>query len=69
MNHTFCFSKPPSLTPTEKVPDGPLTGNGDIGVAVGCPQPGELHFHLGKNDLWNSDSRWETPEPGAMALL
>lgn len=61
MNRILYFNTPPSLTPTEKVPDGPLTGNGDIGVAVGCPQPGELHFYLGKNDLWNSDSRWETP--------
>lgn len=69
MERIFYFNKPPSNTPTEKMPDGPLTGNGDIGVAVGCEKPGELLFCLGKNDLWNSDSRWETPGTRSYGIL
>lgn len=61
MLNTLFFDTPPVLTPCSKVPDGPLAGNGDIGLALGCPQPGELHLYLGKNDLWNSYSHWETP--------
>lgn len=29
------FTAPPRLMPTRKLPDGPLLGNGDVGVAIG----------------------------------
>ena len=31
------FHAPPVLMPTRKLPDGPLLGNGDLGVAIGTP--------------------------------
>lgn len=61
MNRIFYFNEPPKRTPYDKMPDGPLSGNGDIGLALGCPEPDRLSFYLSKNDIWNSDSRWETP--------
>jgi len=33
------------------MPDGPLLGNGDVGVALGGP-PEAQRFHIGKNDFW-----------------
>jgi len=59
--HTLSFNSPPVNTPCNKVPDGPLTGNGDIGLVLAYPKPGTLRFYIGKNDLWNSYSHWETP--------
>lgn len=64
------FDAPPVHTPCDKLPDGPLLGNGDIGVAVSAaPQEGKLRFHIGKNDLWNSYSHWETPGMRSYGVL
>ncbi|MEI6810270.1 MAG: hypothetical protein WCN95_16245, partial [bacterium] len=30
------FTEPPVMMPTRKLPDGPLLGNGDVGVAIGA---------------------------------
>lgn len=47
------FSSFPVKTPTAGEPDGPLFGNGDIGVVAGGT--GEaLTFWLSKNDFWSS---------------
>lgn len=54
------FDKEPSATPSRKVPDGPLCGNGDIGIAVGAAAAlGTVDFYIGKNDIWNSYSYWD----------
>lgn len=60
--HTLHFDRPPSRMPTNKVPDGPLAGNGDIGLALHCPAPGALALYLGKNDIWNPQDldNWES---------
>lgn len=31
------LEQPPRVMPTRKIPDGPLLGNGDLGVAIGAP--------------------------------
>ena len=36
--------------------DGPLLGNGDVGVVLSGP-PEAVRFHFGKNDCWTRDSR------------
>ncbi len=60
--YTAEFDCPPLRTPCNQVPDGPLCGNGDIGVAaVAVPERGLVDFYLGKNDIWNSLSVGETP--------
>ncbi|MCX6880399.1 MAG: hypothetical protein NTW21_42325 [Verrucomicrobia bacterium] len=51
MDYTAVFDAPPQHVPTSYMPDGPLLGNGDLGVAIGGP-PQEQSFFLGKNDSW-----------------
>ncbi len=49
--HVFVMTEPPIRIPTGQIPDAPLLGNGDIGVAIGgtCERP---VFIFGKNDFW-----------------
>jgi alpha-L-fucosidase 2 len=42
------FTKPPVLMPTRKLPDGPLLGNGDLGVAIGGVVERQRYFGLGQ---------------------
>ena len=50
-SHTIVFDQPAAAVPTSGMPDGPLLGNGDLGVVQGGP-PEALTFYLGKNDFW-----------------
>jgi hypothetical protein len=52
--HTAVFARPPRNVPTNLMPDGPLLGNGDLGVVLSGP-PEEQRFHIGKNDFWYSE--------------
>ncbi|MBO9616299.1 MAG: hypothetical protein J7619_26630 [Dyadobacter sp.] len=47
------FTSTPRKVPTSKTPDGPLAGNGDIGLTLGG-DPDKLRFYLGKNDFWRA---------------
>ena len=49
--HVAIFDKPPQHVPTPGMVDGPLLGNGDVGVVLAGP-PEAQQFHLGKNDFW-----------------
>jgi hypothetical protein len=49
--HVAIFAKPPQHVPTRGMVDGPLLGNGDVGVVLAGP-PDAQQFHLGKNDFW-----------------
>ncbi|MCW1923841.1 hypothetical protein OKA05_14835 [Luteolibacter arcticus] len=50
--HAIIFGKPAARVPTAGMTDGPLLGNGDIGV-VQAGSPDLLSFHIGKNDFWS----------------
>jgi alpha-L-fucosidase 2 len=50
-NHIALFEKPPQHVPTQGMVDGPLLGNGDVGVVLAGP-PEAQRFHFGKNDFW-----------------
>lgn len=45
---TGVFTAPPILLPTRKIPDGPLLGNGDLGVAIGGVVERLKYFGLGE---------------------
>ncbi len=47
------FTTVPKKVPTAKTPDGPLAGNGDIGLTLGG-NPDKLVFYFGKNDFWRA---------------
>jgi len=49
--HAAVFTTPPQQTPFDTAVDGPLLGNGDIGVAIGGT-PELLRLFLSKNDCW-----------------
>jgi hypothetical protein len=51
--HTALFTQPPQRTPTDFMSDGPLLGNGDVGVVLAGP-PDEHFFYIGKNDFWKT---------------
>jgi len=51
MNYSAVFTEPPKGVPTYYMPDGPLLGNGDLGVALAGP-PEDQRFYIGKNDWW-----------------
>ena len=55
-NHLAVFNKPPTGVPSNLVVDGPLLGNGDIGVVLDGP-PSDQRFSIGKNDFWDYSSR------------
>jgi len=49
--HTILFTEPAGDVPTNGMVDGPLLGNGDLGV-VQAGTSDALAFYLGKNDFW-----------------
>jgi len=54
--HTGVFLQPPAYVPRNSAVDGPLLGNGDVGVVVGGTADAQV-FYIGKNDFW---SRYST---------
>lgn len=50
--YTGTFSSPPTQTSTSETPDGPLLGNGDLGVVV-LGTIDAMKFVLGKNEFWS----------------
>jgi len=52
---TLVMTKPPAHIPSGTVVDGPILGNGDVGVAIGGP-PEQQQFYLGKNDFWSQQA-------------
>ena len=50
--HAGVFVKPPEKVPTNGSVDGPILGNGDVGVALAGP-PGNQAWCIGKNDFWS----------------
>lgn len=55
MDYSAVFLAPPTNVPTKAMPDGPLLGNGDLGVTLAGP-PELQSFYIGKNDFWVGDS-------------
>ncbi|SEO89634.1 glycoside hydrolase family 95-like protein [Paenibacillus sp. OV219] len=47
------FHEPPKQVPSEKVVDGPLIGNGDVGVVLSGP-PEQQRIWISKTDFWKS---------------
>ncbi len=52
---TFVMTQPPKHVPSGTVVDGPILGNGDVGIAVGGP-PEKQRFYIGKNDFWSQQA-------------
>lgn len=57
--HVFVMTRPPRRIPTDQIPDAPLLGNGDIGVAI-AGDGAHQTFFFGKNDFWAQAHLGET---------
>lgn len=54
MRHIAVISKKPELSGKNNIPDGAITGNGDLSVILGNSESG-MRIHLAKCDLWFCD--------------
>jgi len=61
-DHTATWTAPPTRTPADHSIDGPLMGNGDMGVSLGG-SPEALRFWVNKNDFWKLEAPTGGPRP------
>ena len=54
--HVLTICEPAKATPSNRLPDGAITGNGDI-TAVLAGSADRVHFYFGKADFWKADGR------------
>ncbi len=62
------WTAPPRRTPADHSVDGPLMGNGDMGVCLSGP-PESLRFYLSKNDFWRLKSKKGQSSPKVFGYL
>lgn len=67
MKYIAVFTEPPKNIPTYYMPDGPLLGNGDLGVALAGPAE-EQRFYIGKNDWWGYGDNTRAMPVGGLTL-
>jgi hypothetical protein len=67
MDYTAVFTAQPKNIPTYYMPDGPLLGNGDLGVTMaGAPEL--QRFYIGKNDWWGYGDNTRAMPVGGLTL-
>ncbi|MFC1738530.1 glycoside hydrolase family 95-like protein [Planctomycetota bacterium] len=62
------FTSPPERVPTTRTVDGPIIGNGDVGVVIGGP-PEAQRFWISKNDFWKAKPHWPYSMPCAIGWI
>lgn len=68
MKHVLTTDKPAKKTPSQVLPDGMITGNGDVSVILGGGSD-RVRLYIGKNDFWKADGRVYTEHRGGLAPL
>ena len=68
MKHILTTSKPAQKTPSQVLPDGMITGNGDVSVILSGGAD-RIRLYIGKNDFWKADGRVYTEHRGGLAPL
>ena len=66
--HQAVFDERPTKTPSDTAVDGPLLGNGDMGVAM-TSHGKDHHFILCKNDLWRLEHQYQKSCPVPLGRL
>ncbi len=56
------FTSPPKRVPTTLTVDGPIIGNGDVGVVI-SGSPEAQRFWISKNDFWKAKPHWPFSMP------
>ncbi len=62
------FSAPPELAPSFHGVDGPLLGNGDLGLTV-SGKPENQRFWISKNDFWKSGLHFQDCGPSQIGFI
>lgn len=66
--HKMIMRTPARGIPHTALPDGAITGNGDVTVVLGGTAD-RIRLHIGKADFWKADGRAYVPEYGGIAPL
>lgn len=66
--HVFKITHPAKDTPSTALPDGAITGNGDV-TATLAGGPDRVRIYIGKADFWKADGRVYTENRGGIAPL
>ena len=62
------FDRPPEMVPSFRSVDGPLAGNGDIGLTLSGP-PEAQRYWISKNDFWKSGPDFKQCGPSLIGGL
>ena len=68
MQHGFIIKGAPRDIPSKHLPDGAVTGNGDLTVTW-AGTPDRVRLYIGKSDFWNADDCAYSAFPGGIAPL
>ena len=66
--HQLTILHPAKETPAKNLPDGAITGNGNV-TAVLAGTPDRVRIYIGKADFWKADGRVYTEHKGGIAPL
>ena len=66
--HILTISQPASNIPSKGMPDGAITGNGDV-VAILDGTSDRVRIHIGKSDFWKADFRVHQDYCGGLSPL
>ena len=64
--HILRMDHPAVQTPSKALPDGAITGNGDL-TAILAGAADRVHIYIGKADFWNADCRAYAEHRGGLA--
>ncbi len=68
MDHILKIQHPPQTVPTTMLPDGAVTGNGDLSITWGGTTD-RIRLYIGKNDFWKGDGSGNTVIRGGIVPL
>lgn len=68
MKHIMTITQPPEETPSHTLPDGAVTGNGDV-TAILAGSADRVRIYIGKADFWKADGRVYTEHIGGLSPL
>ena len=60
MIHKHIINEKAKIIPTGRLPDGAVTGNGDLSVTWGG-RPDRVELYIAKADFWHADQRLGVP--------
>ena len=66
--HVFTIVQPAKETPSAALPDGAITGNGDV-TAILAGTADRVRIYIGKADFWKADGRVYTEHRGGISPL